>query len=50
MPYLTVTGVQETKVSYRYFCELASLEVDYEGLALHYQVIDVVVCKRKYLL
>ncbi len=43
MTYLTETGAQTARISYRYFCELASLEVDFEGLSLHYQVIDVVV-------
>lgn len=43
MPYLTAPAAQETKLTYRYFAELASNELDYEGLATHYQVIDVVV-------
>ncbi len=43
MPYLTAPTAQETKLTYRYFAELASNEFDYEGLATHYRVIDVVV-------
>lgn len=43
MPYLTAPTAQKTKLTYRYFAELASNELDYEGLATHYQVIDVVV-------
>lgn len=43
MPYLTAPAAQETKLTYRYFAELASLELDYEGLSMHYQVIDLVV-------
>lgn len=43
MPYLTASAAQETKLTYRYFAELASLELDYEGLSTHYQVIDLVV-------
>lgn len=43
MPYLTAPTAQEIKLTYRYFAELASLELDYEGLSMHYQVIDLVV-------
>lgn len=42
MPYLTAPAAQKTKLTYRYFAELASNKLDYEGLAEHYQVINVV--------
>ena len=43
MTYLTAPAVQEAKKSYRFFAELASCELDYEGLSMHYQIIDVMV-------
>lgn len=43
MQYLTAPEAQETKLTYRYFAELASNEFDYEGLPKHCRIIDVVV-------
>lgn len=43
MPYLTAPAVQKTERTYRYFVELASDELDYEGVPESYQIVDVVV-------
>ena len=43
MPYLTAPSARGAKQTYRYFVEVASCELDFEGLSMHYQIIDVVV-------
>lgn len=44
MPYLTQPGAQKTKEPiYRYFVELASNQLDYEGVPKSYRIVDVVV-------
>lgn len=43
MPYLTAPVVQKTERTYRYFVELASDKLDFEGVPESFQIIDVVV-------
>ena len=43
MPYLTAPSAQKTERTYRFFVELASDKLDYEGVPESFQMIDVVV-------
>lgn len=40
---LTASTKDRSQRTYRYFVELASNKLDYEGVPDHYQIIDVVV-------
>lgn len=43
MPYLTAPSAQKTERTYRFFVELASDKLDYEGVPESFQIVDVVV-------
>lgn len=42
MPYVTAPKAIEAKQTYRYYVELVSLKLDYEGVPERHQIIDVV--------
>lgn len=44
MTYLLTAQIKDHRArTYRYFVELASNKLDYEGVPEHYQIVDVVV-------
>jgi hypothetical protein len=43
MPYLTAPKSTKTDRTYRYFVELASNNLDHEGVPERFQIVDVVV-------
>lgn len=43
MPYLTALIKDKTALTYRYYVELVSTELDFEGVPCRTQIVDVVV-------
>lgn len=41
MPYLTALIKDKTALTYRYYVELVSVELDFEGVPRHTQIVDV---------
>lgn len=45
MTYLTASGIGVGTDTYRYYVELASTQVDPDGVALEFRLVDVVVAE-----